>query len=105
MSTFKDIDGMERRKCSSCGWIFYDNPVPVVAAIVERKAAGEIVLVRGVGWPEKWFGLVTGFLEAQENPSDAVVREVKEELGIDVAIQSLVGVYSFHRMNQVNIVL
>ncbi|MEO1436932.1 MAG: NUDIX domain-containing protein, partial [Bacteroidota bacterium] len=51
--------------------------------------------------PPHFFGLITGFLEKGESPETGVVREVKEELGIDCTINELVGNYPFHRMNQV----
>ncbi|MEE2786368.1 MAG: NUDIX domain-containing protein [Myxococcota bacterium] len=97
----KKTDAGTRRRCSqpTCGWVFWNNPTPVVAAVVERN--GHVVLVRSVGWPENWYGLVTGFLEAKEDPSEAVCREVEEELGLSVASPKLIGVYPFRRMNQV----
>jgi len=33
-------------------------------------------------------------------PEEAVVREVKEETGLDGTLQSYVGMYEFHRRNQ-----
>lgn len=82
----------------TCGFVAYDNPIPVVAAIVEHE--GDVVLVRNKGWPEKWFGLVSGFLERGESPEEGVLREVKEELGLDAVVVRLVGLYPFHEMNQ-----
>ena len=90
-----------QRLCTAaqCGRITYLSPVPVVAAIVERD--GEIILVRGIGWPETWFGLVTGFLEPEESPEAAARREVGEELGLVVEESRLIGAYPFAQMNQV----
>lgn len=34
----KEIRGRERLACDACGYVFYNNPTPVVAAIVEREA-------------------------------------------------------------------
>src|SRR5207302_4613336 len=89
------------KQCSApgCGHVLYGNPTPVVAAILERE--GEVLLVRNKGWPEKWFGLVSGFLEAGEAPADACLREVKEELGLDGELVALVGVYPFEMRNEV----
>jgi len=81
-----------------CGYVFWDNPLPVVAAIVEMD--GKVVLARNKEWPEKMFGLITGFLEKGETPETAVKREVKEELGLDAEIMEFVGVYSFFERNQ-----
>lgn len=98
-------EGRTRMRCGACGWVHYGNPTPVVAAIVEHRLEGEasasVVLVRNQGWPEKWFGLVTGFLEANETPREGVLRELKEELGLDGTIVSLVGVYAFTLRNEV----
>jgi NADH pyrophosphatase NudC (nudix superfamily) len=93
------IDGREREACSaSCGFVLWDNPVPVVAAIVEFD--GAVVLVQNKAWTQKFLGLVTGFLEKGETPDAAVLREVKEELGLDGTISSFIGNYSFFQMNQ-----
>src|SRR5262249_55433593 len=59
----RQTGGRERLACPGpdCGFVFYDNPLPVVAGLVEHE--GDVLLVRSVGWPESWYGLVTGFLE------------------------------------------
>ncbi len=95
------VEGRERLCCedASCGYVFWDNPVPVVAALVEE--GGKVVLVRNRAWPEKMFGLVTGFLEKGETPGEAVLREVEEELGLKGEQAGLIGCYGFLPMNQV----
>ncbi len=82
----------------SCGWVHYGNPAPVVAAIVTQGE--DVILVRNHGWPEKWFALVTGFLEAGERPEDGVLRELREEIGMDGTIIELVGAYTFVQKNE-----
>jgi NAD+ diphosphatase len=93
--------GRTRSACPDlqCGFVFYDNPLPVVAALVEHQ--GEVLLVRNRGWPEKWFGLVAGFLERSETPEEGVLRELKEELGLDAVVVGLIGVYAFPERNEV----
>ena len=81
-----------------CGFVQWDNPVPVVAAIVEHE--GRIVLGRNKNWPQGIFALITGFLERNENPAEAVLREVEEELGLKAHTPVLVGHYTFEQMNQ-----
>jgi len=92
--------GRQRKICPNqdCGFVHWDNPVPVVAAVVEWK--GCVVLVRSHGWPEKWYGLVTGFLEKNESPEAGVLREVKEELGLEAGLISYIGTYPFFLRNQ-----
>ena len=89
----------ERLACAACGWVHWDNPTPVVAAIIELD--GKLLLARNRDWPHKMFALVTGFLERDEHPADAVLREVKEETDLDADAATLVGVCDFARMNQV----
>jgi NAD+ diphosphatase len=79
--------------------VHWDNPTPVVAAIVEYE--GKVLLARNAAWPEKRFALVAGFLERDESPQQAVAREVKEETGLDVTATHLVGVYGFALRNEV----
>lgn len=94
-------DGVERVLCpdaEGCGYVFWNNPTPVVAAIVEHE--GKIVLARNAAWPPEWYALITGFLEAGESPEAGILREVQEELALDGEIVEFVGLYEFRRMNQ-----
>lgn len=89
--------------CPDDDFVFWNNPLPVVAAIVQMgpgEHEGEVVLVRNHGWPEKMFGLVTGFLEKGESPEQGVLRELREELGLEGEVVRLVGVYSFEQRNE-----
>ena len=46
------------------------------------------------------YGLITGFLEKKEYPEEAVIREVKEELGLEGKVVDLIGLYPFFERNQ-----
>ncbi len=97
-----DADGAAttRRACSeACGFVQWGNPTPCVGALVEHE--GRIILARNRGWPEGYFALVTGYLEAGEDPPAAVVREVREELGLEVTGATLIGNYIFEAKNEV----
>lgn len=94
------LAGRLRQVCAAgCGHVEWNNPLPVVAALVERD--GRIVLARNQAWAEGTFGLISGFLEAGESPEDAVAREVAEELGLVAEAVALIGVYPFARKNEV----
>jgi NAD+ diphosphatase len=88
----------ERAACPACSWVHWDNPAPVVAAVIEYE--GRVLLARNAAWPPKMFALVTGFLERDETPQAAVAREVKEETNLDTRASSLIGVYDFARKNE-----
>ena len=89
----------ERLRCPACGFTHWNNPTPVLAAIVEYR--GQVLLARNAAWPGKMFALITGFMEAGETPQEGIARELKEETNLDAAALDLVGVYDFQRMNQV----
>ena len=90
-----------RRVCpdTACRFVQRRNPTPAVGALVEHD--GDIVLARNRSWPDGWFALITGYLEAGEDPKAAVAREVKEELDLDVVSASPIGNYIFERKNEV----
>jgi NAD+ diphosphatase len=89
----------ERSACPACDWVHWDNPTPVVAALIEYQ--GRVLLARNRAWPEKMFALVTGFLERDESPQFAVAREVAEETALETRAAELIGVYEFTRKNEV----
>jgi NADH pyrophosphatase NudC (nudix superfamily) len=97
----RELGGRTRSACprAECGFVAWDNPVPVVAAIVERN--GEVILVRNVGGPEGWYGLVAGFLEKGEHPEAGIRREIDEEIGLAVRSLEFIGVYPFELRNQI----
>ena len=90
--------GHERLACPSGHWTHWDNPLPVLAALVEVE--GRILLARNAAWPEKMFALITGFMERDETPEQGIARELKEETNLDVVEANLIGVYEFMRKNE-----
>lgn len=95
-----ELAGRQRLRCgAACGFVHWDNPAPVLAALVEYD--GRIVLARNYAWAAGAFGLVTGFLERDEEPAAGVAREVREELGLDAVAVTLIGVYPFARKHEV----
>lgn len=86
----KFIEGRSRNICLKCGQIAYENPLPVVSALVVNKK-NEILLVKRGREPMKgMWCLPSGFVEADEHIEDAVLRELKEETGLSGKIVRLI---------------
>jgi ADP-ribose pyrophosphatase YjhB (NUDIX family) len=88
----KRVDHRKRLACLVCGFVYYNNPVPACAVILEQE--GKILLCQRKypPYPEGWT-LPAGFLEANETPQECAKREAKEETNLEVAIGDLFGVY------------
>ena len=102
LSSLEDGGAKERLRCAACGWTHWNNPTPVLAAVIEcSDQGGRILLARNAAWPGRMFALITGFMEAGETPQEGIAREVAEETALEVERLNLIGVYDFQRMNQV----
>ncbi|MCE9568545.1 MAG: NUDIX hydrolase [Rhodocyclales bacterium] len=102
LTQIEDGGPKERLRCPACGWTHWNNPIPVLAAIIEMAdREGRVLLARNAAWQGRMFALITGFMEAGETPGDGIAREVLEETGLRVDALKLVGVYDFQRMNQI----
>ena len=88
-----------RLRCKVCDYTHWNNPVPVLAAVIEYD--GQILLARNAAWPGKMYALITGFMEAGETPQEGIAREIAEETNLTTESLDLIGVYDFQRMNQV----
>jgi NAD+ diphosphatase len=76
------------RKCTVDDSEHYPRTEPAMIVAVE-DLAGRILLGRRREWPEGWLSTLAGFVEAGESCEAAVIREVYEESGIHVDLQSL----------------
>jgi NADH pyrophosphatase NudC (nudix superfamily) len=99
----EDGGAKARLRCTACDFTHWNNPTPVLAAVIECvDREGRVLLARNAAWPNKnAFGLITGFMEAGESPQEGIQREVMEETSLQVDELNLIGVYEFLRMNQV----
>ncbi len=102
LSASEDSGPKARLRCPACGYTHWNNPTPVLAAVIElTDRDGQLLLARNAAWSGKMYGLITGFMEAGETPEQGIAREVAEETSLEVSALKLIGVYDFQRMNQV----
>jgi ADP-ribose pyrophosphatase YjhB (NUDIX family) len=86
------LDAPPPTSCDRCGYQIFVNPRPTGSAIVldgDRFLALIRVREPNAG---RW-DVPGGFCDGWEHPADAAVREVREEVGVEVALGQFVGAY------------
>lgn len=71
----------------------YKNPIPTVDAVILLNRKLDIVLIKRKNPPHGW-ALPGGFVDESESFEDAVKREVKEEVGLDITALAQMYTYS-----------
>ncbi|MGW1725359.1 NUDIX domain-containing protein [Streptomyces sp. NPDC002306] len=74
------------RTCPACGTLAYRNPLPVAVAlqpVYDTKGTALVVITRTIAPARGGIALPGGYLDDREDWRGAVVRELKEETGID----------------------
>jgi 8-oxo-dGTP diphosphatase len=85
--------GRQRPTCPGCGFVVYSNPIPVAVMVAHRD--GEFVLIRRREEPLRGFWAPpSGYVEWDESTEQAALREAREETGLEVSLDRLLGVYS-----------
>ena len=84
------------QSCPACGervaFATYANPTPTVDVVLRAGESG-VVLIRRRNPPPGW-ALPGGFVDEGESAEHAALRELREEVGADVELEGLLGVYS-----------
>ena len=70
------------KRCTSCGKEVW--PQLATAVIVRIRRGDSLLLVRANNFRGSFYGLVAGFVETGETLEEAVVREVREEVGLEI---------------------
>ena len=71
-------------RCPGCGLLAFPRLAPAVIVLVERDG-GEALLARGRQFPMPMYSCLAGFVEPGETLEQAVHREVREEVGIEIS--------------------
>ena len=82
-----------RVECPECGFVTYAHSMPTASAVVADDE-GRVLLSRRANDPAagKW-DLPGGFLEEGEHPVDCLRRELREEAGITLTDERLLGIW------------
>ncbi|HZA21023.1 MAG TPA: NUDIX hydrolase, partial [Dehalococcoidia bacterium] len=85
--------GSERPVCTECGRVIYYDPKVTVTSIIQRS--GQVLMIRRANDPG--YGLWSmpgGYVDRGEVVEEAAIREVREETGLEVEIEQLIGLFS-----------
>jgi len=77
----------------------FDSARPYVACFVILRKGTKIAMVlrKNTGWMDGLYGLPAGKVEYGETYLQAVIREAKEEAGVDISPEDLSFVHMVHR--------
>ena len=90
----REIEQKQRACCPSCGSIHYEQLKVGAGALIEQDR--KILLLKRTHAPfANCWSFPAGYVEADESPAQAVIREVYEEVGLQVEVVDLVDVYFF----------
>jgi NAD+ diphosphatase len=70
------------KECLRCGLLHFPRLAPAIIDLIERGS--QLLLARSRYFPTKMYSVLAGFVEPGESLEEAVVREIKEEVGIEV---------------------
>jgi len=74
--------GERAMRCPACNLSAYPRISPAIIVLVRK---GDLALLaHGARFPAPFYSTLAGFVEAGESLEETLVREVKEEVGIDV---------------------
>jgi ADP-ribose pyrophosphatase YjhB (NUDIX family) len=92
--TQKIFEEKKRFVCPICGWVYYQQLKVSSAVIIEKN--NQILLLKRAydPWKDFWY-LPAGYVEHDEDPKMAGVREVSEEIGIKIQIQEN-GLFNYY---------
>jgi NAD+ diphosphatase len=77
-------DGERAMRCPACGLLAFPRLAPAVIVLVERDGGRQALLARGRQFPMPMYSALAGFVEPGETMEQAVHREVREEVGVEI---------------------
>jgi mutator protein MutT len=80
-------------ECPECGFVAYAHSMPTASAVVGDEDGRVLLSKRAVDpFAGRW-DLPGGFVEEGEHPVDCLRRELREEAGIELADERLLGIW------------
>lgn len=83
---------------TGCSFVHWNNPTPVAIVLVEYQ--NRFVVTNNAEWPEWKYSLISGFVDEREEPLETAVREVREELSLNVVQCHEITHCLYEKLNQ-----
>jgi NADH pyrophosphatase NudC (nudix superfamily) len=96
------VNNFKSKHCPDCGFTYYGNVSAAVACFIQNEK-GELLVCRRAKDPAKGtLDLPGGFVDMDESAEEALIREIREELNLDLSdirfLQSLPNLYEYSGM-------
>jgi 8-oxo-dGTP diphosphatase len=91
----RTIGDRPREVCSTCGTVFYQNPLPAAAALILDQTRRVLLVKRKYEPSQGMWCLPIGFAEMGETIAEAALRELREESGVEGRIIRLIDADSW----------
>lgn len=83
-NNFNTKDQGRSFRCEECNFLYYINSSAAVACLIFNPEGKLLLTRRAIDPGRGMLDLPGGFVEPMERVEDALVREIKEELGVEV---------------------
>lgn len=94
----RTIEDRQLEACGRCGFVLWRDPKVVTMVVVEDAAGDVVVGRRSIDPGYGLWCLPGGYVNDDEHPAVSAVRECREEIGVDVDIIGLLGVYHIRKV-------
>jgi len=103
-SEFFEVHNFKSKHCTNCGFTYYQNPSSSTAAFI-LNSKGELLVVRRGKEPAKGtLDLPGGFVDNEESAEQGMIREIKEETGLDInKVEYLFSIPNIYRYSGMDI--
>lgn len=102
-SEYFEVNNFKSKHCSNCGFTYYQNPSSATAAFILNSKDELLVARRGKEPAKGTLDLPGGFVDNDESGEQGIIREIKEETGLDITtveyLFSIPNIYHYSGMD------
>lgn len=93
----KNIECINNRKwkCPECGFDLYNNVAAAVGVIIYDNEKNVLFEIRAKEPRKGYAALPGGFVDFDESAEEAVLRECREELGVELELKNIQYIFSY----------